>query len=106
MLLEGYIAKWNKYPKEEVKVRVARPSVLSPSKELLSDYKKGLIDWEEYGARFRYEIFGSLDALALLRKIKKTSEEKNVRLICYEKNPPCHRFILIDIINSLRVNEK
>jgi hypothetical protein len=22
-------------------------------------------------------------------------------LICYEKNPPCHRFILIDLINSL-----
>jgi hypothetical protein len=41
MLKEGYIGKWKKYPKDEVKVRVARPSVLAPSKELLKDWKEG-----------------------------------------------------------------
>lgn len=37
----------------------------------------------------------------LLYHLFKFGWEKDVRLICYEKNPPCHRFILIDLINSL-----
>jgi len=40
-------------------------------------------------------------AVAKLKEIEKLAEEKDVRLICYEKNPPCHRFILVDLINSL-----
>ena len=98
MLKEGYIARWKKYPKDEVKVRVARPSVLAPSKELLKDWKEGKIDWAEYERRFRKEILGNPKALAKLKEIKKLAEEKDVRLLCYEKNPPCHRFILIDLI--------
>jgi len=43
MLKEGYIAKWKKYPKDEVKIRFARPSVLAPSNELLKDFKEGRI---------------------------------------------------------------
>lgn len=101
MLKEGYIGKWKKYPKDEVKVRVARPSVLAPSKELLRDWKEGEIDWAEYERRFREEILNNPKAVAKLKEIKKLAEEKDVRLICYEKNPPCHRFILIDLINSL-----
>lgn len=101
MLKEGYIGRWKKYPKDEVKVRVARPSVLAPSKELLKDFKEGKIDWGGYERRFRKEILGNPKAVARLKEIKKLAEEKDVRLICYEKNPPCHRFILIDLINSL-----
>jgi uncharacterized protein YeaO (DUF488 family) len=101
MLKEGYIGKWKEYPKDEVKVRVARPSVLGPSEELLKDIKEGKIDWAEYERRFRKEILNNPKAMAKLKEIKKLAEEKDVRLICYEKNPPCHRFILIDLINSL-----
>ena len=101
MLKEGYIGKWKNYPEDEVKVRVARPSVLGPSLELLKDWKEGKIDWEEYTRRFRKEILSNPKALAKLREIKKLAKEKDVRLICYEKNPPCHRFVLMDLINSL-----
>jgi len=101
MLKEGYIGNWRKYPKDEVKIRVARPSVLAPSKELLKNWKEGKIDWGAYEKHFRREILSSPKAVAKLKEIKKLAEEKDVRLICYEKNPPCHRFILIDLINSL-----
>ena len=90
-----------KYPDDEVKVRVARPSVLSPSKELLSDYKKGLIDWNGYDKIFRAEILANGKAMKKLKEIAKLSQEKDVRLICYEKNPPCHRFILINLIEEI-----
>ena len=101
MLKEGYIAKWREYPKDEIKIRVARPSVLAPSKQLLEDWKEGKISWEEYEERFRKEILSNPKALKKLREIKELAKKKDVRLICYEKNPPCHRFILIEMIKNL-----
>ena len=102
MLKEGYIAHWKKYPLDEIKVRVARPSVLGPSKALLKDYKEEKINWAGYTRRFRKEILGNPKALAKLREIKKLAEMKDVRLICYEKDPTyCHRRLLVEIIESL-----
>lgn len=118
-LREGYIARWNKYPNDEVKIRVARPSVLGPSKELLSELmttkkrlKEGggkfkdercarkmagaLVDYEK---RFRKEIAENAFAqneMAVIREMLNAGI--NVRLLCYEKEPPCHRFILMDLI--------
>lgn len=101
MLKEGYIAKWKKYPEDEIKIRVARPSILGPSKELLAGAMSGRVDWPEYERRFRAEILGNEKAMAKLKEIKELAEKKDVRLICYEKNPPCHRFILMDLIAKL-----
>ena len=36
-----------------------------------------------------------------LKEIAKISKHKNVRLMCYEKEFPCHRFILIEIIKEI-----
>jgi len=102
MILEGYIAKWNSYPKDEIKIRVARPSIFSPSRNLLFRFKNGTFSWEEYEKEFREEIYGDFETIKQLQKIKKLSETQDVRLICYEKNPPCHRFILMDIINEIQ----
>jgi len=102
MMKESYISMWNKLPHDAIKVRVARPSVLSASKELLNDYKKERITWQEFEARFRKEIRSNPKAMAELKRLKGLSQEKDVYLICYEKNYPCHRFILIDLINELQ----
>lgn len=40
-------------------------------------------------------------AVEQLRKIKKLAENKDVYLVCYEKKPPCHRFILIEMIREM-----
>jgi len=40
VLKEGYIGNRRKYPKDEVKIRVARPSCLGPSESLLKDWKE------------------------------------------------------------------
>jgi uncharacterized protein YeaO (DUF488 family) len=102
MIKESYISMWNKLPSDAIKVRVARPSVLSPSKELFYDYKEGWINWREFENRFRKEIISSPKAIAELKRLKELSQEKDVYLICYEKNYPCHRFILIDLIKELK----
>lgn len=101
MIKESYISMWNKLPNDAIKVRVARPSVLSASKELFNDYKKRKINWEEFEVRFRKEILDNPNAIAELKRLKELSQEKDVYLICYEKNYPCHRFILIDLIKEL-----
>jgi len=105
-LLEGYIAKWKEYPEDEIKIRVARPSPLAPSKFLLNAWKGVYIDWETYRDIFIKEMRASPNAMRKLREIAELSQEKDVRLICYEKNPPCHRFILIDMIKKLQEASK
>lgn len=99
-MLEGYLAKYKDYPKDEVKVVVTRSSgsILSPSWDLLWNIKDDRITWEEYERRFREEIMNNSEAMKKLKWIKRISKDKDVRLICYEKNYPCHRFILMDII--------
>jgi len=99
-LLEGYIAKWRTYPTNEVKIRVARPHILSPSALLHHDYRNGFITWEEYEKRFRSEILSRLDSRHELERIAVLSKHENVRLLCYEKSPPCHRFLLMDMIEG------
>jgi len=101
MIKESYISMWNKLPNDAIKVRVARPSVLSASKELFDHYKTGRINWQEFEVRFRKEILSNPKSVAELKRLKELSQEKDVYLICYEKNYPCHRFILIDLIKEI-----
>jgi uncharacterized protein YeaO (DUF488 family) len=102
MIKESYISMWKKLPNDAIKVRVARPSVLSASKELFDDYKKGKINWDEFEIRFRKEIFSNQKAMTELKRLKQLSQKKDVYLICYEKKYPCHRFILVDLIEELK----
>jgi len=99
-VLEGHISKWKKYPEDEVKIRVARPSILGPSKRLLQDYKENDLSWAEYTTRYIAEIMASPRALRQIDDIIELSKSMDVRLICYERGPPCHRFILMDMIKD------
>jgi uncharacterized protein YeaO (DUF488 family) len=101
MITESYISKWKDLPKEAIKVRVARPSVLSASLGLFQDYKQGRITWQEFDVRFRKEFLSNPKAVAELKRLKALSNNHDVYLMCYEKNPPCHRFILLELIKGI-----
>jgi len=100
MLKETYLANLKNVPAGAVKVWVARPAILSPSKELLKDWKGGKITWSEYETRYKAQILADPKAVSTLKRIKELSEYKDVYLYCYEKNPPCHRFILFELIRE------
>jgi uncharacterized protein YeaO (DUF488 family) len=102
MLLEGYLANLKNYPEDEIKIIVTRTanSVLAPSWGLLNDYKNGKIDWNQYEKRYVNEIARKEAVMEMLR-IVTLSKTNNVRLICYEKKPPCHRFILLRVIDGV-----
>jgi len=119
MLKESYIANWRKIPKDAIKIRVARPHILSPSEKLLSDYKKyekqylkcymtkqsaRMLAWNNsnYVIRYKNEIMSNPKAIVEIKRIRRLSKEKDVYLLCYEKDYPCHRFILLEIIGDCK----
>jgi len=106
MLKEGYLAKKKTYPKDEIQIIVTATakSVLAPSWDLLNDYKAGKVDCDGYIRRFTVEMMTNPEAIKEMRRIKELVKTKNVRLICYEKEYPCHRYILIELINELIEN--
>lgn len=75
--------------------------VLAPSPQLLGDYyKRGLI-WNEFEKRFRAEI-AHPEALNLLRMIAELAHTQNITLLCKEEGPElCHRRILAEECNRL-----
>jgi len=113
MLRETYIAIMGRvegvklvvtrlYPRGIARVHFDRwLPVLAPSRKLLADWKLGLVTWDEYTARFRREILGSPEAVEALRHIIELAETRDVYLICWEKEPPCHRFLLQDLAREL-----
>ena len=119
MLKESYIANWRKLPKDAIKIRIARPHILSPSQKLLSDYKRyekkylkigaskkhaRMFAWNNsnYVIRYESEIISNPKAIEKIKRIQKLAKEKDVYLLCYEKDYPCHRFILLEIIGDCR----
>ena len=102
MLKESYLAVMKNLSKDVVKVVVTRTAghVLSPSKGLLWDYKKGRINWNQYTERFIQEMNNDI-CIAEMRKIKWMAKNKDIYLICYEKSGHCHRFLLMDMTNKL-----
>lgn len=108
MLKESYLANIRNLPEDAEKIVVTRRAghVLSPSWELLNDYKNGRINWDQYVERFKQEMANDVCIVAM-RKIKWMAKEKLVYLICYEKDPyRCHRSLLLDMINKLDEEDK
>lgn len=102
-LREGYLALLKKYPSDERKIVVTRTahSVLAPSQSLLNTYKNGQIEWKEYERQFKIEM-EKPECQMMIGLIVGFLYWTNVRLICYEKKYPCHRFILIDMIKEMK----
>ena len=76
--------------------------LLSPSKELLMDYKEKRITWEQYIVRYKKEMNNEV-CKGVMKRIKETSKEKDVYLVCFchNKEKKCHRFLLINMIERM-----
>jgi hypothetical protein len=118
MLKESYVAKLDTLPKDAIKIAVGYPSVFSPSETLLREFneiktkllKKEMAEpdarkraWQQtdFEVRYRNEVESKPDVIDKLKEIKELAEKKDVFLYCYCGKIPCHRFILIDMINRL-----
>jgi uncharacterized protein YeaO (DUF488 family) len=76
---------------------------LSPSVELLRQYRDGQIGWSEYKAKFTQEMSG-LDFVEVLKRISflcDLSGAKGAVLMGFGKDyTRCHRSVLAEIING------
>ena len=109
MLKETYFNRykgWGIKPTKNDVIEVVMRSkghVLSPSIELLNDYKNGFIEWNIYVRRFKDEMNNEV-CKKEMKRIKELSIMKDVYLVCscFNKKNYCHRYLLINMINEMR----
>lgn len=79
-------------------------SVLSPSWDMLNEYKAGKMTWDGYISRFLREMDNPVSRAEMLR-IGELARTKEVYLVCFERVGNCHRFLLVDMIKRAMIIE-
>jgi len=75
---------------------------LAPSVNLLNSYKNDEVTEEQYVHQYSNEIFSNPKAIDSMLKLYDMSREKDVWLICYEKEGYCHRKTLLNCIQNIQ----
>ena len=74
--------------------------IMAPTKELLNDYKKGLISWQQYEARFKRII--------TQRQIEEHITAKDADMACFlcseAKADKCHRRLVAEYLAKIWQN--
>jgi len=72
---------------------------VSPSVELLHDWKAGNISWAEYKNRYYKEMAQQQDKI---NELVKRTNDKTIILLCFERedDPHCHRHLLKSLIEE------
>ena len=70
---------------------------LSPSPDLLNDWKHGKISWPEYKISYHKEMSSQKDKILDLAK---RAKRRTITLLCFESedDPNCHRHLLKKLI--------
>ena len=88
------------YPRGVKKDRFDRRIVaLSPSRDLLSSYRRGETNWGQFGVSFLEEMRSNPDSLDAIRSLHELSRVGDVTLLCYERSGlRCHRQLVRDVV--------
>jgi uncharacterized protein YeaO (DUF488 family) len=76
---------------------------LGPSPDLLQALEARRISWPAFANAYRTQLAtvpASIEALAMLRDLEQRSGR--VTLFCHERQPPCHRFVLLELLQKNR----
>lgn len=76
-------------------------SPLAPSQELLDDWNQGRIVWKAYVERYYQELKENNEASSLIEGIAELAAGKDVWLVCKEREYPCHRFLVKQVIERI-----
>jgi hypothetical protein len=79
-------------------------SVLSPSWDMLKEYKAGKMNWDGYISKFLREMDNPVCKAEMLR-IGELARTKDVYLVCFERVGNCHRFFLVEMIKRAIIIE-
>ena len=111
MIRDTYYSIKNKViPQEDVVLDISRfrkrkadISPLAPSQELLDDWNQGRIVWKEYVERYYQELRENEAVHSLIQHIADLAAREDVWLVCMEKQYPCHRFLVKEVIERILV---
>lgn len=103
MLSETYLGNVKKKKEEYpdalfIEITRNRNHVLSPSRDLLNDYKKHY-NWDAYVERFLKEM-QDVKCQIEMQKIAIRAIKGDVFLVCFEKEGNCHRFLVKEMIKE------
>jgi uncharacterized protein YeaO (DUF488 family) len=74
---------------------------LSPSGDLLNNYRQGRYNWEEFKIAFLSEMRDNKDSLERIHALNAQNESTVITLLCYEREGEhCHRHIVRDTIEK------
>lgn len=79
-------------------------SVLSPSWTLLNTFRAKKIDRDGYISGFMHEM-DNPECKAEMLRIGELAKTKDVYLVCFERVGNCHRFLLVDMIKGLMLDD-
>jgi uncharacterized protein YeaO (DUF488 family) len=74
---------------------------LGPTPDLLQALDARQISWPAFAGAYRTQLSTvptSIEALATLRDLEHRSGR--VTLFCHERQPPCHRFVLLELLQK------
>jgi uncharacterized protein YeaO (DUF488 family) len=87
--------------------KARRPmSSLAPNRVLLEDWNEDRIKWKEYVERYFQQLASDPRARSLLDEIISLTTERDVWLVGLEKDYPCHRFLVKQIIEKVLYERK
>lgn len=78
-------------------------SPLAPSQDLLRDWNEDRIVWKEYVERYYQELKTKKEVDPLIAKIADLAAQEDVWLVCMEREYPCHRFLVKQVIERILV---
>jgi len=77
---------------------------LSPSLDLIHEYKNDKITWKKFFSKYKKELEKNPEAMNTLKVIRKESKTKHITVLCFEpEGTPCHRHILREIIKKQKL---
>lgn len=72
---------------------------LAPTRELLTEFQSGAIDWPEYARRFTSEMAERPDAIESLASLRERARTETITVLCSCKDESrCHRTLLKEMV--------
>lgn len=74
---------------------------LSPSSQLLFQYKEGKVSWDAFKTSFLVQLRNEVEGLEAIDALHDWSRHHDITLLCYEKSgQPCHRHLVREVIDN------
>jgi hypothetical protein len=106
MIKETHVAIKEKIvPQGDVVVDISgfTESPFVPSQDLLSDWNQDRIVWKDYVERYYQELKDNREVARLIQEIADLAAREDVWLVSMEREYPCHRFLVKQIIERILV---